>query len=171
VLGGEDEKGGDAPPPAFYQPLVEGSGQIVISSSKPNQKSGARSSTDTTLTVFGAQLLAGLKGGVLGSDPGIGVLDLFSYLCTRVPADAKTITYQGLPLEQRPLLYASEVDQNFAMALRPGGAPAILGVENQRENIRALAQVEIKLAAYASKAAAPADLVARRDALLEQLER
>jgi hypothetical protein len=62
---------------------------------------------------------------------------------------SKTITYCGLPLEQRPLLYASEVDQNFAIALRPGGAPATLDVENQRATIRALTEVEIKLAAYA----------------------
>jgi hypothetical protein len=75
----------------------------------------------------------------------------------------------GHPLDQRPLLYASEVDQNFAMALRPGGAPASLSVEDQRQIIRALAEVEITLAAYASEAAAPAELVRRRDLLLSQL--
>ena len=172
LLGEENlADGGDAPPLAFYQPLVEGSGQIVISSSKPDQKSGARSSADPALTVFGAQLLAGLQGGVGGDGAGIGVLDLFSYLCTHVPQDARTISYQGQPLEQRPLLYASEVDQNFAMALRRGGAPATLGVENQRDIIRALAQVEIALASYASEAAAPPEVVARRDRLLAQLER
>ncbi|MBK9711918.1 MAG: caspase family protein [Kouleothrix sp.] len=169
VLGAKKAAGGDAPPPAFYQPLVAGSGQIVISSSKPNQKSGATSGADPALTVFGAQLLAGLKGGVPGHDPGIGVLDLFSYLCTRVPADARTITYEGRPLDQRPLLYASEVDQNFAMALRPSGTLAVLGVEDQGETIRALAAAEIRLAAYASEADAPEELVRRRDALLAQL--
>ena len=99
------------------------------------------------------------------------MLDLFSYLCTHVPQDARTISYLGRPLEQRPLLYASEVDQNFAIALRRGGAPATLGVEDQRDIIRALAGVEIALAGYASEAIAPPELVARRDRLLAQLER
>jgi hypothetical protein len=39
-----------------------------------------------------------------------------------------------------------------------------------RETIRALDEVEIKLAAYTSEADAPADLVVRRDALLARIE-
>jgi hypothetical protein len=55
------------------------------------------------------------------------------------------------------------------MALRPRGAPATLGIADQSDTIRALAEVEIRLAAYASEAAAPVELVQRRDMLLARL--
>ncbi len=161
----------DAPPPAFYQPLVEGSGQVVISSSKPAQKSGAKSSVDPQLTTFGAQLVAALKGQAPGQGAGVGVFDLFAYLSTQVPQDARSIQYQGKPLDQHPLLYAHQVDQNFALALRPGrqdGADDTMSGD-VADVVQELARIEIQLAAFQSEAEAPAELVQRRDDLLLQL--
>jgi hypothetical protein len=111
----------DSPPPGFYAPLAEGSGRVVISSSRPAERSGARSSRDRRLTVFGAQVLAALQGSAPGQGPAVGVFELFTALSTQVPPDTRTITdpFTDAPLQQHPLIYTREVDQNFAITLRP----------------------------------------------------
>jgi hypothetical protein len=159
---------GDTPPAEFYQPLVAGGGQVVISAARPWQKAGARASAAPQHTVFGARLLDALRGAAPGDAAGIGVFELFSYLSAHVPADAKQITYKKAPLAQEPLLYAHQLDQNFAVALRPNWHGGTLDAALD-DLIQELAATEIRLASYATEAAAPANLVARRDALLARL--
>lgn len=168
---GEAEDGatlGAAPPRAFYAPLAVGGGQVVVSSSRPQQLSGARSSADPQHTTFGAQLIAGLRGQAPGAAAGISVFELFAFLSAAVPKDAATISYKGAPLVQEPLLFAAEVDTDFAVALRPGGAQAVLSAVD--DAVAALAWVEIQLAGYAREADAPLQLLQERAALLRQLE-
>ena len=130
VLGGEaDVAGGTAPPPEFYRPLAVGSGQVVISSSRPSQKSGARSQVNPQHTTFGTHLLDALRGKAPGQGPGVGIFELFAYLRAHVPTDAQHIAYQGKPLVQEPLFYASQLDDNLAVALRPGWQGGTLGTD------------------------------------------
>jgi uncharacterized caspase-like protein len=159
---------GAAPPPAFYQPLVAGSGQVLISSSRPAQKSGAISRTNAQHTTFGAQLLDALRGGAPGQSAGIGVFDLFAYLSAHVPTDAQTITYNNHPLAQHPLLYAHEVDQNFAVALRPNWHGGTLDT-GLADAIHRLAEIEIEIAQYANDADAPQELIVERNRLWERV--
>ena len=169
VLNAEPVDESITPPPRdFFAPLVAGSGQIVISSSKAGQKSGARSTVNANLTVFGAQLAAALEGSAPGGDAGIGVLDLFAYLSAHVPQDAAGLIYQHAPLAQHPLLYAHQVDQNFALALRPGWQGGTLDADHA-DLVTQLATLEIQLTAYDSEANAPAVLTKQRDELLRQL--
>lgn len=157
----------DTPPIDFYKSLVAGSGQVVISAAKAAQKAGARSTVDSSLTVFGAQLVAAIKGAAPGAGAGVGVLDLFAFLSAHVPPDAAGITYKGKPLAQHPLLYAHQVDLNFALALRPNWQGGTLGSETETL-ILELADLEIQLASYENEVNAPAELVERRNQLLAQ---
>jgi hypothetical protein len=163
VLGAE--AGETAPPPDFYRPLVAGSGQVVISSSRPGQKSGARSRTNPQHTTFGAYLLTGLAGGAPGDGRGIGVFELFSYLRITVPADARKLTYLNQPLVQEPLFYASQLDDNIAVALRPAASAGTLGSDESA--ITRL--IELELAIEAADGVAAPDLLAERDAILTRL--
>src|SRR5262249_24468283 len=146
-----------------------GSGHVAISAARPEQKAGAISPSNPRHTVFGAQLLDALPGKAGGSGPGIGVFELFEYLTTHIPADASHFHYRGAPLAQRPLSYARPVEQSFALALRPGGAGQALGNDLAAE-VAELATLEAELATYTREADAPANLVARRNALLKELE-
>ena len=168
--GAADGTAGATPPAAFYQPLVAGSGQVVISAARPGQKAGADAWSAPAHTLFGARLLAALRGQAPGDAPGIGVFELFGYLSTHVPADARQIHYNGAPLAQEPLLYAHQLDTNIAIALRPNWQGGTLAAD-LATTLEALVQAEIELASYAREADAPAALQQRRDALLAQLAR
>ncbi len=159
-----------AAPKSFYAPLVEGSGSVVISSSKPAERSGAQSSNNDQATVFGAQLLDALSGKAPGQGAAVGVFELFSYLSRSIPTDAHRIIDPATkqPLEQHPLIYARQVDQDFPVTLRSGKPAGTLDV-SLGDRINALAQIEIRLAEYDSEAQAPPDLVAERDQLLAQM--
>lgn len=164
VLGDNDGASGTAPPPEFYRPLATGSGQVIISSSRPSQKSGARSKADPRHTPFGAQLLAALRGGAPGAGPALGVFDLFAHLRVGVPADARHIRYRGSPLVQEPLFYASQLDDNLAVALRPAGGTLGVGLGDLA---RRLAELELQIEATGD--AVPAALLAERDEVLRAL--
>jgi hypothetical protein len=153
----------------FIETLVTGSGQVVISSSRSNQPSAAVAEDDTNLTTFGSKLLKGLRGAAPGSGPAIGILDLFAYLAAAVPADARGITHAGKPLDQQPLLYAREVDQNFPIALRPAGQARGTLDAAQQNVVQRLAQIEIALFALDRDSDAP-HLVRERDTLLKRLQ-
>jgi len=157
---------GAAPPPEFYRPLAVGSGHVVISSSRPTQQSGALSRHKPSHTPFGAHLLAALAGAAPGQGPGIGVFELFTHLRASVPADARGIVYRNAPLVQEPLFYASQLDDNVAVALRPVGAPSTLGAD---ANLIARL-VALELQQETLGAALPEDLRAERDRLLAQIE-
>ena len=159
----------DTPPVSFVEQLVGGSGHVVISAAKAAEKAGAVSTVEPTLTVFGAQLLAALGGKAPGDSAAIGVFDLFAFLSAQVPQDARGISHGGKPLAQHPLFYAHQVDQNFALALRPGWQGGTLG-DDISAQVQELAQLEIQLAHYASEDEAPVVLVQRRDALVASFE-
>ena len=156
---------GAAPPPEFYRPLAVGSGQVVISSSRPAQKSGARSQHRTQHTTFGAHLLAALEGAAPGQGPGIGVFELFTHLRASVPADARSIAYRGAPLVQEPLFYASQLDDTVAVALRPAVAPGTLGADDDL----AARLVALELQVEDLGEAVSAALLRERDTLLDRI--
>jgi metacaspase-1 len=157
---------GTAPPPEFYRPLAVGSGQVVISSSRPAQKSGAHSRRNPRHTTFGTQLLAALRGAAPGAGPAVGVFELFAYLRATVPADARQTIYQRQPLRQEPLFYAGQLDDNLAVALRPPGAGTALDADDA-DLVARLVALELQIEALG--VAAPADLLAERDAALARI--
>lgn len=161
---GAEPLSGSAPPADFYRPLAVGSGQAVISSSRPTQKSGAGSKANPQHTPFGAQLLDALRGKAPGAGAGVGIFELFAHLRTQVPADARHIWYQGSPLVQEPLFYASQLDDNLAVALRPGWQGGTLGDDTLRLAMRL---AELELAAEAGDLT-PAQ-IAERDTLLTRI--
>jgi hypothetical protein len=114
-----------------------------------------------------ADLLAALQGRAPGQDSGIGVFEIFSYLRLHVPPDAATITYQGAPLVQEPLFYASQLDDNIAVALRQPGVGGTLGAATPP--LARLIELELQLEAQGA-AMSPA-LITARDTLLDQLAR
>lgn len=148
----------EPPPQNYYAELQAGGGRVIISAAKPDERAGARSKTDQTLTVFGAHLIAALQGGASGSARHVTVFELFAYLTLHVPVDRQ---------EQHPLIYARGVDSDFAVALRP---PAVAGTLTAAAytTVRRLVEVELKLAPLSSEAEAP-HLVKERDELLAQL--
>ncbi|MFV9504208.1 MAG: caspase family protein [Oscillochloridaceae bacterium umkhey_bin13] len=156
---------GASPPPAFYRPLAVGSGQVVIASSRPTQKSGAISRQHPQHTPFGAQLLAALRGSAPGSGPAIGVFELFAALRTSVPADAQHIFYRGAPLRQEPLFYASQLDDNLAVALRPNGQGGTLGADPAL--VERLVALELQI--EGQDVTASSALLTERDGLLDRL--
>ena len=156
---------GAAPPPEFYRPLAVGSGQVVISSSRPAQKSGARSQHRAQHTTFGAHLLSALEGAAPGQGPGIGVFEIFTHLRASVPADARSIVYRNAPLVQEPLFYASQLDDNVAVALRPAVAPGTLGADE--DLVARLVALELQVEAQGD--AVSAALLRERDTLLDRI--
>lgn len=166
VLGTNNTLSGSAPPPEFYRPLALGSGQVVISSSRSEQKSGASSHVDPQHTTFGAHLLAALGGKAAGDGPGIGVFELFTYLRLHVPADAQNNWYGNGPLQQEPLLYAYQLDDNIAVALRPGDGNGGT-LSGTSSDIARLIDLELQIEHLG--AAAPPALLAERDAVLQRL--
>jgi hypothetical protein len=155
---------GDSPSADFYKPLVVGSGQAVISSSRPSQKSSPRSQINSRYTPFGTQLLAGLRGQAPGNEAGIGVFDLFAHLRARVPADAEHMRYNNTPLVQEPLLYVSQLDDNIPIALRPGWQGGTPGDDTLNLSRRL---AELELAADAGELTP--QQISERDALLKQI--
>lgn len=113
--------GDGAPPVAFSTPLADGSGRVVISSARPGERAGAESGHDPLHSVFGAQLLAGLRGGAPGTGEYVMLFDLFRFLSQEVPLDAQSIDdpATNAPLEQHPELYTRSFGQDFAITLRP----------------------------------------------------
>jgi len=157
---------GDAPPPDFYRPLSVGSGQVVISSSRPSQKSAARSNQQPQHSPFGAHLLDALSGKAPGSGAGVGVFELFAYLRAQVPLDAQHTRYNFQPTVQEPLFYASQLDDNVAVALRAGTHGDTLGAGLEQQ-VRRLAELELQIEELDSTA--PPALLAERDGLLRVL--
>ena len=155
---------GAAPPPEFYRPLAVGSGQVVISSSRPSQKSAARSQQNQKLSVFGAHLLDALSGKAPGSGPGVGVFELFAHLRAQVPLDAQHTLDGFKPTVQEPLFYASQLDDNFAVALRPERQGETLGAD-----LSSLVQHLVELELQIESGHAVAEVITARDELLVRL--
>jgi len=97
------------------QQLATGTGRVVLASSRATETSivlrGARNS------VFTTAMLDGLKGAALvGTDSTIKVFDLFNYVSEAVR--------KAVPGRQHPIFKASELEENFPVALALGGAKA-----------------------------------------------
>lgn len=95
------------------QQLATGSGRVVLASSRASETSivlkGARNS------VFTSAMLNGLKGAApVAPDGTIRVFDLFNYVSAAVR--------QAVPSRQHPIFKASELEENFPVALALGGA-------------------------------------------------
>lgn len=102
VRSGLDEK--------TYERLAEGTGRVLISSSRTEEVSLILHGMKNSL--FTHYLLDGLKGmGTAASASEIRVFDLFDYISENVPLKAN----------QHPIFKAHDVENNFPIALRAGG--------------------------------------------------
>lgn len=98
------------------QRLANGIGRVVLASSRATETSlvlrGERNS------VFTTAMLAGLKGAANASGDGtIRVFDLFNHVAEAVR--------QAVPGRQHPVFKASDLEENFPVALALGGAKSI----------------------------------------------
>lgn len=98
-------------PDAYYNRLAVGMGRVIIASSRATEKSWIMPGDAQSL--FSKHLFAGLDGGVDGPDGLIRVFDLFNYVQPRVTEEQP---------QQHPL-FKAEIESNFPVAMRVGGAP------------------------------------------------
>ena len=117
-------------PDSYYEALSQGTGRVVIASSREDQFSYVRPQGDVSL--FTHRLLQALSGkAAVRGDGLIHVLDVFHYVNEAVQADEP---------KQTPILKVSDLDLNFPIALDRGGkgigpAPAAADVAAIREQI------------------------------------
>ena len=117
-------------PDDYYEALSQGSGRVVIASSKEDQFSYVRPQGD--LSLFTYHLLQALRGkAAVRGDGLIHVLDVFHYVNEAVQADEP---------KQTPILKVKDLDLNFPIALDRGGkgigpTPAMVDVVTIREQI------------------------------------
>jgi hypothetical protein len=107
-------------PDDYYEALSQGSGRVVIASSKEDQYSYVRKQGDLSLFTWHLREALSGKAAVRG-DGLIHVLDVFHYVNEAVQADEP---------KQVPILKLKDLDLNFPIALDRGGkgvgaAPAI----------------------------------------------
>jgi hypothetical protein len=98
------------------QQLASGTGRVVLASSRAAETSlvlrGERNS------VFTTAMLAGLKGAAnTAGDGTIRVFDLFNHVAEAVK--------QAVPGRQHPVFKASDLEENFPIALALGGGKSI----------------------------------------------
>lgn len=98
------------------QQLASGTGRVIFASSRATEVSrvlrGERNS------VFTTAMLAGLKGAAATAGDGtIRVFDLFNYVSEAVR--------QAVPGRQHPIFKASELEENFPLALALGGTKSL----------------------------------------------
>jgi len=117
-------------PDNYYEALSQGSGRVVVASSKEDQFSYVHPQGD--LSLFTHHLLQALSGkAAVRGDGLIHVLDVFHYVNEEVQADES---------KQTPILKVKDLDLNFAIALDRGGkgigpAPVAPTVAAIRERI------------------------------------
>lgn len=113
IEGGFDEKS--------LQQLASGTGRVVFASSRATETSlvlkGERNS------VFTTAMLSGLKGAAPAVGGGtIKVFDLFNYVSETVR--------QAVPGRQHPIFKASQLEENFPVALAIGGTKSATSVSD-----------------------------------------
>jgi len=112
----------------YYEALSQGSGRVIIASSKAEQVSYVRGK----LSLFTQHLVQALNGkAAVRGDGLIHVLDVFHYVNEAVQADEP---------KQVPILKVKDLDLNFPIALDRGGkgtglAPTAPGIVAIREKI------------------------------------
>jgi hypothetical protein len=112
-----------SPPASYIRQLAAGSGKVVISSSKENEFSYVRS--DHSRSVFTECLVEALSGQAYSYEPDvIGILDVFNYLHTHVPATVEAELFRHYftnePAQQHPVI-DTQGAENFPIALKAGG--------------------------------------------------
>jgi len=116
-------------PEDYYESLSQGSGRVVIASSKAEQYSHVRPQGD--LSLFTYHLRDALTGrAAVRGDGLIHVLDVFHYVNEAVQADEP---------EQTPILKVDDLDLNFPIAVSPAEvseAPKTSKTAREVEGIR-----------------------------------
>lgn len=116
-------------PSDYYEALSQGSGRVIIASSKEDQFSYVRPQGD--LSLFTHHLVLALKGkAAVRGDGVIHVLDIFHYVSEAIKTDEP---------RQMPILKVKDLDLNFPVALDKGGkarglapiAPDIVAIREQ----------------------------------------
>ena len=116
-------------PEDYYEALIQGSGRVVIASSKAEQYSHVRPQGDLSLFTYHLRDALHGKAAVRG-DGLIHVLDVFHYVNEAVQADEP---------EQTPILKAKDLDLNFPIAIAPtkvSKAPKASKVAREVDGIR-----------------------------------
>ncbi len=107
-------------PPDLLDKLKEGSGRVVVASSRPNEfsyiKAGAKNS------LFTECLIEALSGKAGGRQDGFArILEVLSYLLEKVPERAK-------PDDQHPMINdVRNLGENFPLCYYAGGSKALPG--------------------------------------------
>jgi len=115
-------------PDDYYEALSQGSGRVIIASSKEEQFSYARGE----LSLFTNHLVQALNGrAAVRGDGLIHVLDVFHYVNEAVQADEP---------KQVPILKVKDLDLNFPIALDRGGkgvgpAISVIPIADIREQV------------------------------------
>lgn len=105
------------------QQLARGTGRVVFASSRATETSLVLSRQRNS--VFTTAMLSGLKGAAsAASDGTIRVFDLFNHVSEKVR--------QSVPGRQHPVFKASDLEENFPIALALGGAKSISPGVDQR---------------------------------------
>jgi len=98
------------------QHLASGTGRVVFASSRATETSLVRKGERNS--VFTTAMLAGLKGAAGAADNGtIRVFDLFNYVSEAVR--------QAVPGRQHPIFKASDLEENFPVALALSGTKSL----------------------------------------------
>ncbi|MBB3290388.1 MULTISPECIES: caspase family protein [unclassified Rhizobium] len=114
-------KGGDDPPELGFSEksldrLAQGSGRVFIASSRASETSLIFNSAANSL--FTEHLLGALRGGAHTHGDGfIRIFEVFNHVAEKVRAAA--------PGRQHPIFKASDLEDNFPVALDRGGAKSI----------------------------------------------
>lgn len=105
------------------QQLARGTGRVVLASSRATETSLAFRHERNS--VFTTAMLSGLKGAATAASDGtIRVFDLFNYVSETVR--------QSVPGRQHPVFKASDLEENFSIALAQGGTKSISPSVDQR---------------------------------------
>jgi len=99
-------------PESYYAKLQEGTGRVIIASSRSSEFSYVLPNAKNSL--FTQHLLDGMKGGAPGVGGVIRIFDLFNYLQPRVVTDYPN---------QHPI-FKAEIEDNFPVSLYMGGKSA-----------------------------------------------
>lgn len=105
------------------QRLARGTGRVVFASSRATETSLVLKSERNS--VFTTAMLSGLKGAATAATDGtIRVFDLFNHVSETVR--------KAVPGRQHPVFKASDLEENFPIALALGGTKSILPSGEQR---------------------------------------
>lgn len=96
-----------------YAALTTGEGSALLAACRDTETAAELHADRNGL--FTKHLLDGLRGAAGGDGPGIGIFDLFTYVCRRVTEENPA---------QHPIFECKRVTENFAVALRMGGRGA-----------------------------------------------